>query len=215
MSKPLELAPGTVFGHLTVIRRAGSNAEGNSLFEFRCDCGKIAIKLGRHVVRGQTKTCGRSCSVPRPRPSNYLTGLAGAAPHPLYRAWTRMHVRCSNTALPEYVHYGGRGIKVCEAWHEFVEFFADMAPSWEPRKSLERKNNNEDYAPGNCRWASAVEQCNNRRSNRWIATPAGDMTLAQAARHYQVDQTVLRGRINLGWPVEKALRTAVRKRSTI
>lgn len=204
MSKSLELIPGTRFGNLTVLHAAGHNKHGHSLFAFSCDCGGEVINLGTAVKSGHATTCGHAC--PLYRRGLHLTGLTSPSRHPIYDAWSSMHVRCYCKTRKNYSDYGGRGIKVCEAWHDFVEFFADMAPGWESGKSLDRKNNDGDYSPQNCRWATTGEQCNNRRSCRWLDTPEGPMTLANAARHYSINLATLWSRLKRGKSVEEALK---------
>jgi hypothetical protein len=82
-----------------------------------------------------------------------------------YRIWAGMKYRCLNTSSQRYDDYGGRGIGICPDWHEFVNFFADMGPCPEGC-SLERKDNNGDYEPGNCCWADAKQQRRNQRPPR-------------------------------------------------
>jgi hypothetical protein len=78
-----------------------------------------------------------------------------------------MKTRCYNEKAPKYPNYGGRGIKVCDRWlHSFENFLADMGPKPGPEYSIDRKENDGDYEPGNCRWATPTQQAQNRRERR-------------------------------------------------
>jgi hypothetical protein len=82
----------------------------------------------------------------------------------LYTTWADMRKRCNNPNYKEYEYYGGRGIKVCERWNEFINFAADMGQHPGKGWSLDRIDNNEGYHPDNCRWATPAMQSKNRRS---------------------------------------------------
>lgn len=84
-------------------------------------------------------------------------------PTPEYATWASMHKRCRIKTNPSYHHYGGRGITVCERWNVYENFLADMGRRPSPRHSIDRVNNDGNYEPGNCRWATGSEQINNRR----------------------------------------------------
>ena len=87
-----------------------------------------------------------------------------ATKHPLYKTWATMRERCYRKNRPNFANYGGRGIIVCERWRtSFAAFVADMGPKPSPEHSLDRINNDGNYEPGNCRWATWTEQALNRR----------------------------------------------------
>lgn len=129
----------------------------------------------------------------------------GRARTPLYRVWAEMRYRCANPDHPDYRHYGGRGIGVCERWADFSAFLEDMGER--PKGlTLERIDNDGDYEPGNCRWATRAEQASNMRSNRIIEHNGMAMTLSQWARYLGRPLQTIAGRLNeKGWSVGRAL----------
>ncbi len=111
---------------------------------------------------------------------------------PEYRTWRDMKNRCYNHKNADYKHYGGRGIVVCERWrNSFMNFYSDMGPR--PKDlTLERKNNDGDYEPGNCKWVSMREQRRNSRQNRIIEFNGKKQCLADWAKEFGKCQHVVR-----------------------
>ena len=106
--------------------------------------------------------------------------------------------------------YAGRGIKVCDRWHDFAEFHRDMGtPS--PGMTLDRIDNDGNYEPGNVRWASRLEQANNRRTNVTLTYKGVTLTLAGWGRSTGFGKDVISGRYTMGWPVEEILTRPPRK----
>jgi hypothetical protein len=135
---------------------------------------------------------------------------------PEYAAWNAMRARCGNPKNPRYKRYGARGIKVCDRWqNSFDNFLEDITreiglrPS--PQHSLDRfPNNDGDYEPGNVRWATDVEQANNRRSSRLIELDGETRTLAEWCRVKGISPKTVCQRESYGWNIAKALTTPVR-----
>lgn len=121
-----------------------------------------------------------------------------------YSVWNQMIQRCTNPNVKGYENYGGRGIEVCERWRNFENFYHDMgAPQL--GRSIDRINNDGNYEPGNCCWASRKQQNTNRRNRREITHLGFTMSLTEWARHLGVPRRLLQVRMDRGWPVEKML----------
>jgi hypothetical protein len=124
-----------------------------------------------------------------------------------------MKARCYSPGSISFKNYGARGITVCERWlgeDGFSHFFADMGIAPE-NKQIERNNNSGNYEPGNCSWATAKEQANNRRSNRLITSNGITKTLKQWAEETHLSRNTIERRIDVyGWAVKDALTTPVK-----
>lgn len=103
---------------------------------------------------------------------------------PEYQAWGSMITRCENQNRPSWRHYGGRGISICARWRDsFEAFFQDMGPRPSPKHTIERKDNEGNYEPGNCKWGTRFEQSANRRNSNLVTIDGhGEVCLAEAAR---------------------------------
>ncbi|MGA8409978.1 MAG: hypothetical protein WB680_22595 [Candidatus Acidiferrales bacterium] len=157
MSKLVNLK-GKRFGKLLVLRRAGVNKWQQVTWHTRCDCGKRRIVVGYALYSGiRLIDCCWRCSHP---------GQGLSKTHvPEYMSYSAMKIRCLCKTCVAYKHYGRRGIKICDRWlgpSGFVNFCKDMGRRPEG-KTLDRRNPEGDYTPGNCRWASDKTQANNKR----------------------------------------------------
>lgn len=148
---------------------------------------------------------------PRPgtRPEMAERNRARANPdaptrHPLYRTWQGMLSRCEHPSDPDYARYGGRGIAVCESWHTLENFTRDMGPR-PPGMTVDRRDNDGNYEPGNCRWATASEQASNRRSTRLIEFNGKRQTLAKWSSETGIGRVLISHRLRAGWSVVEAL----------
>lgn len=135
-------------------------------------------------------------------PRSYGHGMTGTKTH---QRWQNMLQRCTNSSSPQWLHYGGRGIKVCERWQSFAAFFEDMGEA-PPGMSIERIDNDGDYEPSNCRWATQSEQMKNTRRTRMIEFNGVIAPLCEWALQVGVHPSTLHRRLSK-WPLERALAT--------
>ncbi len=126
---------------------------------------------------------------------------------PEYRAWAHAIGRCTKVKDSSYARYGGRGIYVCKRWMEsFTSFLADMGLRPSPLHTLERKDGDGPYSPDNCKWATMIEQSNNRVSNRRIEYGGETLNVKQWAERFKINRKTLISRLNRGWSLEQAFK---------
>lgn len=133
----------------------------------------------------------------------------------LFKIWSGMMERCYRPAHPYYSDYGGRGITVCDEWKKnFLPFknWAD-ANGYADNLTLDRKDNNGNYEPSNCRWATVKEQQNNKRNNHRVTLDGVSRTITEWSEILGIKKTTIKERLKSGWSDEKALTTPVRKRA--
>lgn len=191
---------GHVYSRLTVLS-IDRKGKWGAFYKCRCICGKESVVSSGELASGGTRSCG--CLV---GDTNRATSRThGGSKTAEYYVWNSMKRRCGDSSTQGYERYGGRGIKVCDRWMEFGNFIADMGKR--PQNlTLERIDNNGNYEPGNCCWATRVVQANNRRSNRVLTHAGVSASVSDWARRVGVKDTLLWRRIfKLGWSLEAAL----------
>lgn len=124
---------------------------------------------------------------------------------PEYSVWRSMVARCCHPYVKCYPRYGGRGISVCERWHTFENFYADMGSRPSSKHSIDRIDNSGNYEPSNCRWATIAEQNNNTRRNILLFFQGKTQTITQWAREAGIDGQTIKNRIAKGWPMGEVL----------
>lgn len=148
---------GRTFGLLTALSHDRSEPP-DQWWLYRCVCGREVVARYRDVTHGKKKSCG--CIG---RGSGKLFAGIGARDIPEYKVWMSMRQRCTNEHRHNYHRYGGRGISICKRWEDFKVFLADMGRRPSADHSIDRYPNNDgNYEPGNCRWATRAEQSQNR-----------------------------------------------------
>jgi len=151
---------GNRFGRLTAIERA-ANIGTATAFHCVCDCGNAVVVRGRSLRLGDTQSCGcfraEKMAAKQTRHGGYGS--------PTYRSWRAMIARCTKASHHQFKDYGGRGIQIFGPWlSDYATFLTDMGERPDGT-TLDRKNNDGHYAPGNCRWATRLEQNRNKRNS--------------------------------------------------
>lgn len=183
---------GERFGRLVVIKQGGRTNQNAIKWVCQCDCGNTKeVSIG-HLTNGDTKSCG--CLA-----KEYIGKLALKHGHSKngvvsaeYYAWKGMNNRCYNEKYYLYHRYGGRGIKVCDRWLEsFENFYEDMGDRPSNKYSLDRINNDGNYEPSNCRWATQKQQSSNKENNKWIEYGNKKMIQSEWARELNIENKKL------------------------
>lgn len=149
----------------------------------RCDCGKEKAVIAPSLKNGDSKSCG--CH--RDKLASERAKTHGLTNTPEHRCWVSMRSRCSNPKVPNFMDYGGRGITVCERWNVFENFLEDMGKRPSKNHSLDRKESNGNYEPGNCRWATQQEQTDNRRCSVVVTLMGRGQSMAAWCRELAVN----------------------------
>lgn len=161
---------GMTFGELTVIERAKNNKNGKARWLCLCSCENKKIISSANLLSGHTMSCG--CMRGKCKAGNFRKSYKkrvgnrnGLSNHRLYGIWRNMKMRCNLKSCENYHYYGGRGIKVCDEWtNDFMNFYNwAMANGYTEKLTLDRKNNDGNYEPNNCRWVTQSVQNMNKR----------------------------------------------------
>ena len=203
---PLKDLVGMKFGLLTVLNREGY--EGRRVaWRCMCECGRKVVISGHKIKTGNTRSCG--CL--RARGNNRTHGLYPEFGRE-YSSWRSMMRRCYLDGYRGFPRYGGKGITVCERWHKFENFVADMGKR-PPNTSIDRINSRGNYEPGNCRWATVAEQFRNRCNARLYDFHGERLTLNEIARSQGVYPNTLRYRVlKMGLSLNEALQYEHKRR---
>lgn len=192
---------GEKFDLLRVLRFLRLDKDRGAIWECRCRCGNFTEASTRDLRYGDKK----SCNCLRYTSKNKTHGFSKT---PEYRVWKGMRARCKNPNCSCYPNYGGRGIEVCAKWDSsFPAFLHDMGARPSARHRIERLDNNGNYAPGNCCWATSKEQNQNKRNVPVYEAHGQQKTLPQWAAESGVRLNTLHYRLAHGWELSEALET--------
>lgn len=206
MGVQAENLSGKIFCRLTVLRRSNDPKFKTPAWVCFCICGSEYETRAMSLKSGATRSCGCLNTETRTK----LKTVHGASAHTAYKSWKAMMGRCHDDQDKDFAQYGGRGITVCERWHDLLKFIADVGER--PKGySLERVDNNKGYSPGNCRWATPLEQGANKRNNRLVVINGNKMHVADVARKFYLTETTIVRRLNSGMTGDQLVRVPVRK----
>jgi hypothetical protein len=192
---------GQRFGRLTV--QFGFRRDKKTYWHCICDCGKEKDVFHSSLLRGLTNSCG--CLQNEIRILTHTTH--GASKTRLYKIFCCMSKRCYNKNASNYERYGGRGIRICDEWHNDFPSFQKWALShgYNDSLSIDRINSDDNYYPENCRWADAVTQVRNRRNTMILTFQGVKKSVAEWANILGIKRGTLARRIRTGMPIEKAM----------
>jgi len=198
---------GMTFGKLTVISFVGTTPRHYAIWLVRCECGTTREIESRYLMAGQV-SC--RCMMGAPTHGHTRGNTRGKPRSKVYRTWCDMIRRCTQRNRRDFKYYGGRDVTVCTRWRDFVNFLEDMGEPLSNDLSIDRIDNNGNYEPGNCRWATQAEQTSNSRHNRYLTFHGKTQCLAAWAREVGLSYGCLQKRIRLGWNTERILTTPSR-----
>lgn len=217
---PSPIREGQTYGRLTAIARSHRDERKHWHWRFRCECGGETVARAAAVARGATKSCGCAKAGWRLTEEQLQRRRGGLNPNykhgmthsPEFLVWKGMLTRCANPNGEHWDRYGGRGIIVCERWaSSFEAFFKDVGPRPSPRHSIERKDNDGNYEPSNCIWATRTVQVRNQSRSRMVEYRGRRMCLTEACEIAGLSYSAVRRRLDVaGWSLERALSQPIR-----
>lgn len=190
-------------GKWLVLERAPSETNQEARWRCRCECGTITSVRGTHLRKGGSAQC-RKCA------GDIGKRRHGMSQTRIHKAWINMSSRCNNPNDMNYKRYGGRGIRVCGEWRNSFEAFWGWAKANGYRRHLtiERTDNDGDYKPSNCYWATWKQQSHNKGNNRYITINGEAKLLCECAEEYGIPRWLIYNRLKLGWRGKELLEKA-------
>jgi hypothetical protein len=191
---------GQTFHYLKVFQYAGKKHNA-SLWLCLCKCKQFTVVQGKSLKAGTSRSCG---CFQLERLATYAT-KHGQAGKTTYGIWANLKQRCFNPKTRAFLWYGGRGITVCDRWLKFKNFLADMGERPSKEHSIDRIDNDGDYCPENCKWATRQEQANNTRNTRFFVVNGKRESLSNLCRLYNKNYAAVITRLKRGYTIEQAL----------
>lgn len=203
---------GQSFNNLEVIRFTGNtHPKRGKIYECKCKCGNLVDVPTIYIRRKSKYSCG--CSRKTRKDKGVKRVEVKRKGTRLYRIWRNMRRRCNNPNSDYYENYGGRGIKVCDEWDDFLVFRKwALENGYQSTLSIDRVDNDGNYEPGNCRWATRTQQANNARSNVVLEYKGQSKTLSEWAECLGITYSSIHHRYSRGWTVEEIVNIPQGKR---
>lgn len=195
---------GKKFSRLSVLSFSRRGERRESFWNCICDCGNRVEVRATQLTSGRSRSCG--CYLREWASEKFTThGFCKGERIPEYAIWCGIKQRVCDTNHERFSDYGGRGISICSRWLDFPNFLADMGSRPSDLHSIDRIDNNGNYEPTNCRWATDEEQANNKKSNRRFEIGGENLTYAQWGRRVGLRGSAIGERIAAGWTPEEAI----------
>jgi transcriptional regulator with XRE-family HTH domain len=194
---------GNRYGMLIVTKYSGTRGANHKYWECKCDCGNETVARGSHLIAGNVKSCG--CI--RGEWMKQNSSQNGLSRSRIYNIWRSMLKRCYLPTNPSYIHYGGRGISVCDEWkNNFQSFYKwSIENGYKEKLTIDRIDVNGNYEPSNCRWATPKQQANNRTNTTLITLNGETHSASEWSEILKIPRVTIKNRLRKGMNIEKVL----------
>ena len=197
---------GAVFSRWTIVSKAETirypNGHSAQVWICRCACGVMKEVRATHIRSGKSGSCG--CL--HKEIASSVSLKHGDRKSAMYEVWTQMIQRCENPKNKAYKNYGARGIRVCTEWHDYPVFLRDMGPTYQHGLTIDRKDNDGNYEPSNCRWVTNKVNCRNQQRTIRVEWDGVPTALSDLAEQHGVRLLTAYSRYRLkGWSLRQSL----------
>lgn len=198
------------FGKWTVLGPAFTNGKSVWNVVVRCVCGRVAVTQCNHLAAGETTQCKGCHAAESNTKHGGCRSKANGGQQRLFNIWKQIKSRCNSSSCPAYPNYGGRGIRLCDEWAaDFAKFRSwSLENGYAANLEIDRRDNDGNYEPGNCRWVTRQINANNMRTNRHITAFGETKTVADWTRDSRCNvsfQILYKRVVTFGWNPERAL----------
>lgn len=202
---------GKTYGKLTVIEKDHQDGRGEWYWKCKCECGNEKVVSGYKLRSGNTSSCGCLQTALRQHGTHRTHGMTNTR---IYNIWSNMKARCTNPKCYEYHAYGGKGIRVCDDWLRFENFYSwATSHGYADGLTIDRVDVNGNYCPNNCRWVSQKEQALNRTDNHLVTAFGKTKTIKEWSVESGINYDTIERRLNAyHWTPDRAVSEPVHYR---